>query len=94
MIDTDTMKRNLTVILVSLGLAGALFGGFGLAHAQSTTSPHERHPKIHQAIAALEAAKVDMQRADHDFGGHRKAALEECDKAIAQLRLALQYDKK
>jgi hypothetical protein len=100
MIDTDTMKRNLTVILVSLGLAGAMFGGFELAYAQSATAPqeahraNERHPKIHQAIAALEAAKVDMQRADHDFGGHRKAALEECDKAIGQLRLALQYDKK
>jgi hypothetical protein len=35
-----------------------------------------------------------MERADHDFGGHRKEALEECDKAIGQLKLALQYDKK
>jgi hypothetical protein len=43
---------------------------------------------------ALEAAKHDLQRADHDFGGHRKQALEDCDKAIAQLKLALQYDKK
>lgn len=94
------MKRNLTITLAALGLAGALFGGLELAYAQSATPPteahrgNERHPKIHQAIAALEAAKVDLQRADHDFGGHRKAALEECDKAIAQLKLALQFDKK
>ncbi len=55
---------------------------------------NERHPAIHRAIRALEEAKLAMQRADQDFGGHRKAALDECDKAIAQLRAALQYDKK
>jgi hypothetical protein len=34
-----------------------------------------------------------MQHAAHDFGGHRAAALAECDRAIEQLQLALQYDK-
>jgi len=53
----------------------------------------ERHPEIRKAIAALERAKTDLQRANHDFGGHRAAALEACDKAIEQLKLALQYDK-
>ena len=56
--------------------------------------PRERHPEIRKAIAALERAKSDMQRASHDFGGHRAEAIEACDKAIAQLRLALQYDKR
>lgn len=54
----------------------------------------ERHPEIRKAIAALERAKTDMQRASHDFGGHRVAAIAACDNAIAQLRLALQYDKR
>ena len=53
----------------------------------------ERHPEIRKAIAALERAKTDLQRANHDFGGHRAAALEACNNAIAQLKLALQYDK-
>jgi DNA-binding transcriptional regulator YdaS (Cro superfamily) len=53
----------------------------------------ERHPEIRKAITALERAKTDLKRADHDFGGHRVAALEACDRAIAQLRLALQYDR-
>jgi hypothetical protein len=98
------MKKKLSVLLATVGLAGALFGGLVLAHAQSTPPPppgaaepharNERHPAIHRAIVALEAAKGDLQRADHDFGGHRAAALEECEKAIAQLKLALQYDKK
>jgi hypothetical protein len=99
------MKKSITVLLTTLGLTGALSLGLTLARAQSTPppppgaeAPHakgfERHPAIHRAIVALEAAKHDLEHADHDFGGHRKEALEECEKAIAQLKLALQYDKK
>ena len=34
----------------------------------------ERHPEIRKAIAALERAKTDLKRANHDFGGHRAEA--------------------
>lgn len=54
----------------------------------------EAHPEIRKAIAALQRAKTDMQHASHDFGGHRVDAIAACDKAIEQLRLALQYDKR
>jgi len=54
----------------------------------------EPHPEIRKAITALESAKNAMQHASHDFGGHRVAALAACDRAIEQLRLALQYDKR
>jgi hypothetical protein len=54
----------------------------------------ERHPEIRKAISALEAAKNDLKRASHDFGGHRESALKACDEAINQLRQALEYDKK
>jgi len=60
---------------------------------KAAVARRERHPEIRKAIAALERAKTDLQRANHDFGGHRAAALEACNKAIEQLRLALQYDK-
>ena len=53
----------------------------------------ERHPEIRRAMVALENAKKHLQAANHDFGGHRIAALEACDNATAQLKLALQYDK-
>ncbi|HEY7237511.1 MAG TPA: hypothetical protein VH539_25375 [Gemmatimonadaceae bacterium] len=54
----------------------------------------EQHPRIHAAIRELQAAKVELQKAPHDFGGHRVDAVQAVDKAIEQLRLALQYDKK
>jgi hypothetical protein len=64
------------------------------AQAAAKRARREPHPEIRKAIAALERAKSDMQRASHDFGGHRADALAACDKAIEQLRLALQYDKR
>ena len=61
---------------------------------KGTGARRERHPEIRKAIAALERAKTDMQHASHDFGGHRADALAACDKAIQELKLALQYDKR
>jgi hypothetical protein len=94
------MKRKITLIATLLTLTGAAIYTNTTALAQSTPPPaapqtpvHERHPAIRNAIRALEKAKVDLKNADHDFGGHREAALKECDAAIEQLKLALQYDK-
>ena len=53
----------------------------------------EPHPEIRQAIVQLERARYDLAHAAHDFGGHRATAIQACDNAIAQLRLALQYDR-
>lgn len=54
----------------------------------------EVHPRIRSAIRELEAAKVELEKAPHDFGGHRADAVLAVDRAIAQLRLALKYDAK
>jgi hypothetical protein len=71
------------------------------AHAQAgapsrvtSNGSVERHPRIRAAIRELQAAKVELQKAPHDFGGHRAEAVQAVDRAIEQLRLALQYDKK
>lgn len=52
----------------------------------------EAHPRMRSAIRELEAAKVELQKAPHDFGGHRADAVVAVDRAIDQLRLALRYD--
>jgi hypothetical protein len=66
----------------------------GLAMTAGLASAQERHPKIRNAIRALEGAKEDMQQAAHDFGGHRVDALRACDQAIEQLKLALNFDRR
>ncbi|MHB2017924.1 MAG: hypothetical protein ACYCW6_13320 [Candidatus Xenobia bacterium] len=58
---------------------------FGIAHA-------ERHPEIHRAIMHLNEAKKNLQLGAHDFGGHRAAAQNLCDQAIAQCQQALAAD--
>jgi hypothetical protein len=45
------------------------------------------------AIRALEAARLHLRRAAHDFGGHRVKAIRAIDAALVQLKLALEYDK-
>ena len=93
--------RNLTLVLAG-ALAASVFTATSLAQYNNPapktvqTAPSakkERHPAIHAAIRSLEKAKDEMQHAAHDFGGHRVAALAACDKAIAELQAALQYDK-
>jgi len=54
----------------------------------------ERNPHIRAAIHELREAKKDLETADHDFGGHRKEAVEAVDVAIRQLEKALKYDRK
>ena len=49
------------------------------------------HPKIADAIRAIEAAEAYMRGAAHDFGGHRVAALAATERAREQLKLCLAY---
>ncbi|HYB08159.1 MAG TPA: hypothetical protein VEJ16_00640 [Alphaproteobacteria bacterium] len=81
------MTRRGTLVTAGTVVLGGLTIAAGLAEAQ------EHHPEIRRAITALEKAKQYMQNAAHDFGGHREAALKECDAAIGQLREALKYDQ-
>jgi hypothetical protein len=80
--DTTTLTRRAAIAVAAVT---------GLTLAASAAEAQERHPKIDEAIRALEAAKVDMQEARHDFGGHRADALRACDRAIAQLRIIQRY---
>jgi hypothetical protein len=54
----------------------------------------EQHPHIRAAIRELQEARHELETAAHDFGGHKKEAIEAVDNAIKQLREALEYDKK
>ncbi len=64
------------------------------ANASFDKGGRERHPKIRQAINALERAKGDLQNAAHDFNGHRVEALEATNTAISRLQAALACDRK
>ncbi len=72
-----------------------LVGSFVIAQvsfAQETGKEELReHPRIAAAIRELHGAIEYMERAPHNFGGHKAQAIADCRKAIEQLRLAMQY---
>jgi hypothetical protein len=85
--DWSMNKRVYTVAAVALLLLLPLTMAFAAGGG-------ERHPRIHKAIGAIGAAIDELKAAPHDFGGHREAAVDACQKAVEQLKLALQYDRK
>ena len=76
-------------LLLTSTCAAAFFLGTIFPQTASA-GPGERHPEIHAAIHALESAVRHLREADHDFGGHREAAIQASETAIQQLRLALE----
>jgi hypothetical protein len=54
---------------------------------------HEHHPEIHKAMRKLRGAKQDLEKAAHDYGGHRVKAIAAIDAALEELHAALDFDK-
>jgi len=82
------MRRVFLSVFASLALVGLLL------NAQPSSAGTERHPLIHRAVSALEAARTDLQNAAHDYCGHRVEALEATNAALGHLQKALQCDSK
>jgi hypothetical protein len=75
-------------------LAAALAGIVALTPFRSSATPaFDRCPRIHEAIHALDVAREELQRADHDFCGQRVAALRDIDAALARLHNAERCDR-
>ncbi|MDE2477174.1 MAG: hypothetical protein KGO48_19115 [Alphaproteobacteria bacterium] len=80
-------RRSASVASVA-ALAGlCLVANAGIAEARG-----EKHPSIRKALEALRTARFDLEHADHDFGGHRREAMESIDRAMEQLQVALRFD--
>ncbi len=53
----------------------------------------EPHPEVRRAMRALQNAKADLEKAAHDYGGHRVQAIKSIDEALGHLKEALKFDK-
>lgn len=85
---TPVMKQ----FLLTSTFALAIF--FSAMPRTACAEPRERHPEIHAAIHSLEKAIQHLREANHDFGGHREAAIHASEEALNQLRLALESDRR
>ena len=67
---------------LALVVATGLVFAVGVARAQE-------HPQMEEAKKDLQAAKTALQAADHDYGGHRKQAIESIDRALGHINQGL-----
>jgi hypothetical protein len=83
------MKKQIIVIaiIVTTFLATTAF----VTNQQNVKSEASEHPRIEKAINSIEDAIAYMEKAPHDFGGHKVAAIADSKKAVASLKLALAY---
>ena len=63
-----------------------------VSFAQATVKEEfAEHPQIRTAVRELEAAIAYMEKAPHNFGGHKAKAIADSRAAIGQLRAAMAY---
>ena len=86
------MKKYLSVIAVTLVITTvfAVTTAF-VVYQQNEKTEAGEHPRIRKAIHELEDAIDYMEKAPHDFGGHKAEAIEDSKRAVKSLRMALEY---
>jgi hypothetical protein len=84
------MKKILILLLVVVFIGTTAF----VAVQHNLATEEANHPKIEKAIKELENAVEYMEKAPHDFGGHKAEAIADSKKAIQSLKQALQYRAK
>ena len=83
------LKSAFAATTVALCLAsGAVTPSF----AQETYKQELReHPRLVKAIVDLEDAIAYMEKAPHDFGGHKAKAIADARAAVVQLKEAIKF---
>lgn len=94
MIKSFLIALSLAVPVAAAPLAQAQDQSSPPSHAGQPVKKHERHAEMRRALHALENAKRDLDKAAHDFQGHRAKALELTDQAIGEVKAGLAADKK
>lgn len=77
--------------LRSAAIACAAALGIGFAGG---TVAAERQPHMRAALRALTTAKVQLQEANADKGGHREKALRLVNEAIGEVQAGVRYDNR
>jgi len=52
----------------------------------------ENQPHMQAALKSLQQAKIQLEKATHDKGGHRVKAIELIDQAISEVKQGIAYD--
>lgn len=78
------MKKKCVVLLVAFCIvAGMSIGAWA-----------EKQPRMTASLSYLVKAKNELERATHDKGGHRVAAIRLIDEAMHEVRAGIAYDNR
>jgi len=80
----DQVNRRSALTLGAAALAGLV--AYPLA-SRTASAEEPRWKRIHHAIEALHDAKVEIEETRHDWGGHKREAIEAIDRAIDHLKV-------
>ena len=74
-------------LVIALLVVVAITSGFVAGRASAD------QPRMQAALDHLRLAKVELEKADHDKGGHREKALRLTSDAIAEVERGIGYDR-
>jgi hypothetical protein len=74
-------------LVIALLIITAIASGF-VAGRASADQPH-----MQAALEHLRMAKAELERADHDKGGHRDKAMRLTNDAIAEVERGIRFDR-
>lgn len=75
-------------------VAGSKPGKTGGGKGKQPEPQNVSNLQLADAIGILTQTRTLLEKADHDYGGHRAAAVRDMGLAIQQLKKALKYEKK
>lgn len=84
--------KRVKIMMKSLVVASSMALSLMLFTAAHADAP-KGHPEMHRALRALENTKHDLEKAAHDYDGHRAKALELTNQAISEVKEGLRYVK-
>jgi hypothetical protein len=76
------------------GKTGGTTGKSGTGRGKEPEPQNISNLQLADAIVILERTRTLLEKADHDYGGHRAAAVRDLGAAVEQLKIALRFEKK
>jgi len=77
------LRRLVIALLVVTAIASGIVAGRASAD----------QPRMQAALEHLRMAKVELEKADHDKGGHRDRAIRLTNDAIAEVERGIHFDR-
>jgi len=88
------MKKIVFSLIAGVAFTLGVLSTSAFVSYENRQTEKQEHPRIAAAIEKMKDAVEYMEKAPHDFGGHKEQAIKDTKAAIESLKLALAYRAK